>query len=65
MDDRDFLKWLHARLQIVHGEDPCIDYMLKLASIANATPAHHYTPNIATVIDSANMAKSGVALANK
>lgn len=65
MDDREFLKWLHARLQIVHHEDPCVDYMLKLASIANATPANQYTPNIATVIESANMAKSGVALAHK
>lgn len=45
MPDRKFLIWLHERLEHVHGEDPLFDYMWKLRSIIEATPADKITPN--------------------
>jgi len=33
MTDREFLVWLHNRLEHVHGENPHVDYMYKLRSI--------------------------------
>jgi hypothetical protein len=33
MKDREFLIWLHARLEHVHGENPLTDYMHKLRAI--------------------------------
>lgn len=32
-DDRTFLKWIHARLEKLHGENPNTDYMQKLKSL--------------------------------
>lgn len=37
MNDRDFLMWIHARLQHLHGEDPCVDYMHRLRAIIAGT----------------------------
>lgn len=44
--DRHFLRWIHARLQHVHGEDPLYDYMHKLRAVIAATPATQRTPNV-------------------
>lgn len=33
MSDREFLIWLHERLEHVHGEDPLTDYMHRLRAI--------------------------------
>lgn len=46
MKDRDYLMWLHERLELVHGESPFTDYMHKLRAIIAATPAKRETPNI-------------------
>ena len=48
MNDREFLMWLHERLENVHGEDDCYDYMHKLRAIIKATPANKVTPNMGT-----------------
>jgi hypothetical protein len=45
MKDRDFLKWLHARLVVVHGESEIVDYMHKLRAIIAATDPEKVTPN--------------------
>lgn len=47
MPDKEFLEWLHARLEHVHNEDPGVDYMRKLRSIIAATPHDRITPNTA------------------
>ena len=38
MNDQAFLEWLHERLEQVHQENPCMDYMHRLRAIALATP---------------------------
>lgn len=43
MYDRDFLTWLHTRLEQVHGEDPQVDYMYKLRAIIKATDPDNVT----------------------
>jgi len=50
MKDRDFLMWLHARLENVHGENAAFDYMHKLRAIIAATPVEKTTPNLATTM---------------
>lgn len=45
MTDREFLMWLHERLEHVHGESPITDYMHKLRAIIFATPKEQRTPN--------------------
>lgn len=45
MNDRDFLIWIHCRLTEIHGENSGMDYMFKLRSIIEATPAGKITPN--------------------
>lgn len=45
MKDRDFLTWLHERLEFQHGENPNVDYMQKLRSIIVATDPDQLTPN--------------------
>lgn len=47
MKDRDFLVWLHERLEYVHKENPHVDYMRKLRAIILATSAEQETPNLA------------------
>lgn len=39
MTDREFLMWLHERLEKVHGVSPLVDYMHRLRQIVFATPA--------------------------
>lgn len=45
MGDREFLIWLHARLERVHGESADKDYMHKLRAIINNMDKRHCTPN--------------------
>lgn len=45
MKDRDFLMWIHARLEKVHGDDPLVDYMHKLRCVIHSMDADHETPN--------------------
>lgn len=35
MTDRQFLEWIHDRLEHVHGENPSVDYMVKLRAITD------------------------------
>lgn len=45
MTDREFLIWLHERLEKVHGEKPLVDYMHRLRAIIRRTPVKKSTPN--------------------
>lgn len=45
MKDRDYLIWLHSRLETVHGERSIVDYMHKLRAVITAIPADQDTPN--------------------
>lgn len=47
MHDREFLIWLLNRLVHVHGENPDVDYILKLGSIIRRMSAEQLTPNTA------------------
>ena len=47
MKDREFLIWIHERLEHVHGENRLIDYMHKLRAIIEATPADQESINYA------------------
>jgi len=48
MKDREFLIWLHERLEHKHKEEPIVDYMHKLRAIIKATPEDKVTPNCGT-----------------
>ena len=43
MKDREFLIWLHERLEHVHHENPLVGYMHKLRAIIYSTPEFHDT----------------------
>lgn len=45
MKDKEFLQWIHERLQHVHNENPYVDYMHKLRAIIRSTPENRLTPN--------------------
>lgn len=49
MNDRDFLCWIHERLEHVHGESPLVDYMHRLRAIIATQPlgfrSHHRGTN--------------------
>lgn len=45
MRDRDFLIWIHERLEHVHGENPHKDYMHKLRKIIKVVDKDQDTPN--------------------
>lgn len=45
MKDKDFLIWIHARLEKVHKESPLVDYMNKLRAIISECPKDKETPN--------------------
>lgn len=51
MNDRDFLIWIHERLEHVHKESPYLDYMHKLRKVILSTPAKKETPNCAIAND--------------
>ena len=46
MKDREFLAWIHERLENVHGENPHYGYMHKPRCIIRATPDNQHTPNM-------------------
>lgn len=48
MTDRDFLMWIHERMEYIHKESPLVDYMRRLRDIIKATPPDQVTPNVAT-----------------
>lgn len=56
MKDREFLAWIHYRLERVHGEDPYVDYMHRLRSIIRGIPTDQHTPNIAVLDGSVDLA---------
>lgn len=41
--DRDFLAWIHERLEHVYGDSRLIGHMHRLRSIIAATPAGQHT----------------------
>lgn len=41
MTDSEFLMWIHARLEKVHGENRLVDYMQKLRRIAQGLDTNH------------------------
>jgi len=43
MKDRDFLIWIHERLEHVHNEQPLTDYMHKLRSVIKTIPKEQNT----------------------
>lgn len=45
MTDREFLIWIHERLEHVHKEDPLSDYMHKLRSIIRFADKDQETMN--------------------
>jgi|2_EtaG_2_1085320.scaffolds.fasta_scaffold00330_21 hypothetical protein len=45
MKDREFLMWIHERLEHVHEENPCMDYMYKLRALILATNPEQETQN--------------------
>jgi len=45
MKDREFLMWIHERLELIHNESPLVDYMHKLRAIIRSTPKDKETPN--------------------
>ncbi len=34
LSDKEFLLWIHERLEHVHGENPLYDYMIRLETMA-------------------------------
>jgi hypothetical protein len=67
MKDKDFLKWIHARLANVHKEDECFTYMHKLRAIIAATDPNQETQNISTFnsLDELNKAEKVGAINQK
>lgn len=49
MKDKEFLRWIYKRLELIYKENPHADYMYKLASIIRATPEDKITPNVMTI----------------
>ena len=45
MKDREFLIWIHERLELVCHESPMKDYMHKLRAIITSIPKDQETPN--------------------
>jgi len=50
MSDKEFLQWIHDRLQFQHGDHPYADYMHKLRAIIAVTPNSQVTPTLASPI---------------
>jgi len=46
MKDKQFLTWIHERLEHVHGENHNVDYMHKLRNIILATHSEQVTPSL-------------------
>lgn len=48
MTDRDFLMWIHKRLERVHGYDRLLDNMHRLRDIIIATPKDQHSSGKST-----------------
>lgn len=46
MKDRDFLIWIHERLEHVHNENRFVDYMHKLRAVILNTPENQESRNV-------------------
>lgn len=46
MNDREFLMWIHERLEHVHGENAYVDYMHKLRAIIQHTSEDQRSLNV-------------------
>jgi len=44
MKDKEFMIWIHDRLECVYGENPLTDYMRKLRAIISTIPVTQDTP---------------------
>lgn len=44
MTDKEFLNWIHDRLEHVHKENRLYDYMYRLRAITESTPEEKTTP---------------------
>ena len=62
MNDKEFLLWIHQRLNQVHGENKNADYMWKLRAIIANTPENQITPN---VMVSLNISEDGWSITRK
>ncbi len=62
MKDKEFLLWIHQRLNQVHGENKNADYMWKLRAIIANTSEDQVTPN---VMVSLNILEDGLSLTRK
>lgn len=52
MNDRDFLIWIHERLEHVHKENPLMDYMHKLRAVILSIPENQKSmPGVFNGID--------------
>lgn len=48
MTDREFLMWIHERLEHINGDKPLMGFMHTLRAIIRATPADRRTPSCNT-----------------
>jgi len=48
LSDREFLMWIHERLEHVHGDSGLLDYMHKLRAIIAATSAEQNSASSGT-----------------
>ncbi len=55
LTDKEFLAWLHERLEFVHNENPIKDYMHKLRAIAISLPPDRRTIDLGSGNNSADM----------
>jgi len=58
MRDQEFLHWLADRLVHVYKEDPSVDFVTKLTSIANRLLPDQVTPNVDRYLDHTESAKA-------
>lgn len=65
--DAKFLRWLHDRLEFVHGENPDVDYMHRLRDFVawfEGDPLKGAEGKLKAAIEAANLASSWIALAD-
>lgn len=48
MKDANFLRWIHSRLEHQHGENPDVDYMIRLRQIADEVERQFWLDDAAT-----------------
>lgn len=52
MSDKEFLKWIHDRLEYVHGDNSSEHHMHRLRAMAYDVPDNSISPNISWTGDS-------------